>query len=168
VKVTNVKDDKIGSITLPEDTELLPGESMTLTASKEYTVAGTYKNIVSVTAVDDDNNDVVETDDASVTVTVPGGEDPQDPDEPEEPDEPDEPEESEEPEITPIDDTEVPLSGDPIQETVEPEEVIEEAIVPLATLPDTGNFFNNTILFIIGAFLLTSGIVLNKRKKIKQ
>ncbi|MDF2949508.1 MAG: hypothetical protein K0R07_1543 [Sedimentibacter sp.] len=166
ITITNVHDDKIGNITLPEDTELLPGESMTLTASKEYTVAGTYKNIVSVTAVDDDNNTITETDDASVTVTVPGGEDPQDPDEPEEPD--DDPEEPEESEITPIDDTEVPLSGEPVLEPVEPEEAIEEAIVPLATLPDTGNFFNNTILFIIGAFLLTSGVVLNKRKKIKQ
>lgn len=48
-----------------------------------------------------------------------------------------------------------------------PEEIIEEAPVPQATLPDTGDFLNDTMLLLAGSLMITSGIALNKKKKSK-
>lgn len=179
VTIASVSDDKLGNLALPEDTELLPGESMTLTGTKEHTTIGIFKNTVTVIAVDDDNNPAISAADATVTVTTSSSEDPDDPDDPDDRDDPDDPgdpdeeepkedSEDEEPIIIPIDDTEVPLDRDPVQEPETPDEVIENTEVSLDTLPDTGDFFNNTILFATGSILISVGLILNKKKKIKE
>lgn len=62
-----------------------------------------------------------------------------------------------------IEEPETPLGG----ELEVPEEVIEETPVPLA-LPDTGDFLNDTMLLIAGSLMVTSGLALKKKKKIKE
>ncbi len=69
-------------------------------------------------------------------------------------------EEDEDTEIVP---TEVPLGGEP-----QVPEIIEEQPVPQATLPNTGRFFNTTMLAVIGSMLLLTGLALNRKKRIKE
>ncbi|MDP2183841.1 MAG: hypothetical protein Q8K99_14930, partial [Actinomycetota bacterium] len=70
VTLTSVTDDVIGTITLPSDVTLAPGESSAaMTGTKTYTDAGTYPNVVTAKAVDNEGNEDTATDDASVTVT---------------------------------------------------------------------------------------------------
>ncbi|TWH77662.1 DUF7507 domain-containing protein [Sedimentibacter saalensis] len=70
VTVTSVEDNVIGTITLPADVELAPGESTTaMTGVKTYTEPGTYSNTVTAKAEDDDENEATATAVASVTVT---------------------------------------------------------------------------------------------------
>jgi len=70
VTLTSVVDDIIGTIELPADVELAPGESTpSMTAKHTYTDDGVYPNTVTATAKDNKNNTITDTDAASVTVT---------------------------------------------------------------------------------------------------
>ena len=70
VTVTSVVDDILGAIPLPADVTLAPGEStVAMIASTTYIEAGTYPNIVTAKAVDNEGNEATATANASVTVT---------------------------------------------------------------------------------------------------
>jgi uncharacterized repeat protein (TIGR01451 family) len=62
-----------------------------------------------------------------------------------------------------IPEPEVPEAGVP-----EIPEEIEEQPVPQGTLPNTGRFFNTSILAALGSILVISGLALNKKKRIKE
>jgi uncharacterized repeat protein (TIGR01451 family) len=59
-----------------------------------------------------------------------------------------------------IPEPEVPEAGVP--------EIIEEQPVPQGTLPNTGRFFNTSILAALGSILVISGLALNRKKRIKE
>lgn len=63
-------------------------------------------------------------------------------------------------EITIIPEPEVPEAGVP--------EIIEEQPVPQGTLPNTGRFFNTSILAALGSVLVLSGLALNRKKRINE
>jgi hypothetical protein len=63
-----------------------------------------------------------------------------------------------------IPEPEVPEAGVPEI----PEEIIEEQPVPQGTLPNTGRFFNTSILAALGSILVISGLALNRKKRIKE
>lgn len=114
-----------------------------------------------------------ETEEVEDSVTVDydpqGPEEPGDPEDPEEPDRPDRPGRPEEPgeeELINIPEPDVPEAGVP-EMPEEPEEIIAEQPVPQGVLPDTGRFFNTSILAAIGSILVLSGLALNKKKHIK-
>ena len=70
VTVTSVTDSVIGTITLPADVILAPGESTAaMTGKWTYTEAGAYPNTVTAKAVDNESNEATATASASVTVT---------------------------------------------------------------------------------------------------
>ena len=70
VTVTSVTDSVIGTIALPADVDLLPGESTVAMIGKwTYTDDGVYPNTVTAIAADDDGNTDTATADASVEVT---------------------------------------------------------------------------------------------------
>ena len=70
VTVTSVTDSVIGTITLPADVILAPGEStVAMTGKWTYTEAGAYPNTVTAKAVDNESNEATATASASVTVT---------------------------------------------------------------------------------------------------
>ena len=70
VTVTSVVDDVLGAIPLPADVILAPGEStVAMIATTTYIEPGTYPNIVTAKAVDNEGNEATATANASVTVT---------------------------------------------------------------------------------------------------
>ena len=71
ITVESLYDDVIGELPLPADTVLLPGEYMeTVVAKMDHDRVGTYKNTVTVEAVDDGGEPVDDSDSASVRVTL--------------------------------------------------------------------------------------------------
>ncbi|HCX61397.1 MAG TPA: hypothetical protein DHU59_03055 [Clostridiales bacterium] len=66
-----------------------------------------------------------------------------------------------------IDDPVIPLD---VVTAPEPEahstegEIIEDAAIPLSTLPETGYVLNTTVLIIIGVMMIGTGLILNKKK----
>ena len=62
VTVTSVTDSVIGTITLPADVILAPGESTAaMTGKWTYTEAGAYPNTVTAKAVDNESNEATAT-----------------------------------------------------------------------------------------------------------
>ncbi|NYB74273.1 LPXTG cell wall anchor domain-containing protein [Sedimentibacter hydroxybenzoicus DSM 7310] len=66
-----------------------------------------------------------------------------------------------------IDDPVIPLD---VVTAPEPEahstddEMIEDAVIPLSTLPETGYVLNTTVLIIIGVMMIAIGLILSKKK----
>ena len=70
VKLTEVKDDKLGTITLPTDVNLDPNESSApMTIKVNHTAVGVYDNTVTAKATYDKNIEITATDSASARVT---------------------------------------------------------------------------------------------------
>lgn len=69
VTLTEVHDDQIGLISLPEIKTIEPGKSVTLTGKKTYADDGTYVNIVNVKGTYDNGKPITAEATASVTVT---------------------------------------------------------------------------------------------------